>query len=725
MNKQLLFFYQGTEKIECLVLDKEMSTKLSKVVKSVRSYFLNEDTGLLGHGYSRKHRKNLEHCNDANTEGSNSEEFEADAFSRMQKLRILQLSYVRFTGFYSLFPKSLRLLCWSGFHMKTIPEDLPLEGLVALEMKNSCLERTWERIKILRSLKILNFSHSHFLKRTPDFSGLPNLKTLILKDCIKLVKIHESIGVLDRLVYLNLRDCKNLRKLPGSFCKLKSLEKFTISGCSRLVTSAIELGKLESLKTLQANGMNFGQLAPVGGNEKSWRSLWQTWSSNLRRSPDSNHFSFSSLSSSLVSLSFAKCNLTDDALSFGLCNLPSLCFLNLSENLIYNLPQSIKNLCLLQDLWLDGCPSLQSLPELPPSLVTLKAVRCSSLETVTNLPNLMSTLFLDVSESENLSEISGLFKLKPIDYFEVEILNALRLLKLDNRQDTVVEILSRFTNTKRTYSVQQGLYEFGIFSTYFPGNEVPSWFSNKSEERLLTLNVDSLPNIEITVLHICVVYERSSPRKYRYFGDNKFGGGHTFYIKVQNITKGLKWIYAPSFIGIPGENNRLTLLCHWEFGKYLQTGDQINVSLPCWSKTFKMKELGVALAYDKQELDQSSTFTSEARELAMRHNPISDYQSEESIMEFFMPSYQMAAHHYYLSHPDYFVLRDSTDLAVRSILNEKLFEDYNYVETAGSGSDVGAGPEEEVDDDSIFDYDEDGDEEAVIAEIEELLQRSW
>lgn len=310
-------------------------------------------------------------------------------------------------------------------------------------------------LQILRSLKILNFSHSHFLKRTPDFSGLPNLKTLILKDCIKLVKIHESIGVLDRLVYLNLRDCKNLRKLPGSFCKLKSLEKLIISGCSRLVTSAIELGKLESLKTLQANGMNFGQLAPVGGNEKSWRSLWQTWSSKLRRSPDSNQFSFSSLSSSLVSLSLAKCNLTDDALSFGLCNLPSLCFLNLSENLIYNLPQNIKNLCLLQDLWLDGCPSLQSLPELPPSLVKLKAVRCSSLETVTNLPNLMSALFLDVLESENLSEISGLFKLNPIDHFEVEILNTLRLLKLDNRQDTVVEILSRLTNTKRTYSVQQ------------------------------------------------------------------------------------------------------------------------------------------------------------------------------------------------------------------------------------------------------------------------------
>ncbi|KAK4339837.1 hypothetical protein RND71_041299 [Anisodus tanguticus] len=649
-----------------------MSTKLPKVVKSVRSYFFSEDTDLVGHGYSRKRRTHLEHFDDASTEGSNSIELEADAFSRMQRLRILQLSYVRFTGFYSLFPRSLRLLCWSGFHMKTIPEDLPLESLVALEMKKSHLEKAWEGIKILRSLKILNFSHSYFLKITPDFSGLPHLKTLILKDCIKLVKIHESIGCLDGLVYLNLRDCKNLRKLPGSFCKLKSLEKLIISGCCRLVTSAIELSKLESLTTLQADGMNFG-------NVNSWRVLWQTWSSKLRRSPDSNQFSLSCLSSSLVSLSLAKCNLTDDALSFGLCNLPSLCFLNLSENLIYNLPQSIQNLGMLRDLWLDGCLSLRSLPELPPSLVTLKAVRCSSLETVTNLPNLMSTLFLDVWESENLSEISGIFKLKPIDNFEVEILDTLGLLlKLDNTLDTVVEIFNRFTNTKRIYSVQQGLYEFGIFSTYFPGNEVPSWFNYKSEQSLLTLKVDSVPYINVTGLIICVVYARSSPRKFRYFGDSNFVGGHTFYIKVQNITKGLKWIYAPSFIGIPGENNRFTFLCHWKFGKYLQTGDQINVSLPCWSNTFKMKEFGVTPAYNKPVLYQSSVSTSEA---ILRHTPISDYQSEESVMEGYMPSYQLAVHRYYLSHPDYYVIRDNADLVVRSVLNEKLFED-DYVRTA-------------------------------------------
>ncbi|KAJ8572703.1 hypothetical protein K7X08_009214 [Anisodus acutangulus] len=630
-------------------------TKLSRFARHSCSAIPSEDTGLVCHGYSRKHHKHLVHFDDASTEGSNSIELEADAFSRMQRLRILQLRYVRFTGFYSLFPKSLRLLCGSGFHIKTIPEDLPLESLVTLEMKKSHLENAWEGIKILISLKILNFSHSHFLKRTPDFSGLPHLKTLILKDCIKLVKIHESIGCLDGLVYLNLRDCKNLRKLPGSFYKLKSLEKLNISGCCRLVTSEIELGKLESLTTLQADGMNFG-------NANSRRVLWQTLSSKLRRSPGSNQFSFSSLSRSLVSLSLAKCNLTDDALSFGLCNLPSLCFLNLSENLIF-LPASEH-----KKSWYAPRPLVGWMSE-PPISARSSAKPCYA-----------------EGKRENLSEISGIFKLKPTDNFEVEILNTLGLLlNLDNTLDTAMEMFNRFTNKKRIYSVQQGLYEFGIFSTYFPGNEVPSWFNNRSKQSLLTLKVDSLPYINITGLTICVVYARSSPRKFRYFGDSKFRDGHSFYITVQNITKGLKWNYAPSFIGIPGENNRLTFLCHWKFGKYLQTGDQINVSLPCWSKTFNMKEFGVTLAYNKPELDQSSASISEARE---RHTPISDYQSEESVMEGFMPSYQLA--------------------------------------TAGSGSSDGVGlKEEEDDDDSICEYNEDEDDEATLAELEEMLQISW
>ncbi|KAL7257933.1 hypothetical protein ACSBR1_004119 [Camellia fascicularis] len=46
----------------------------------------------------------------------------------------------------------------------------------------------------LDSLKILDLSHSHCLTKTLDFSKVPYLERLILKNCARLVEVHESIG---------------------------------------------------------------------------------------------------------------------------------------------------------------------------------------------------------------------------------------------------------------------------------------------------------------------------------------------------------------------------------------------------------------------------------------------------------------------------------------------------------------------------------------------------
>ncbi|KAL7205668.1 hypothetical protein ACSBR2_018570 [Camellia fascicularis] len=127
----------------------------------------------------------------------------------MHKLRLLQLNYVLLCGNYGEFPKGLRWLCWCGFPSKFLPIDFPLEILVALDLRYSSLERVWNGTKFLGLLKTLNLSHSHSLAKTPDFSLLPNLERLILKDCISLFKIHESISNLERLVLLNAKDCKN------------------------------------------------------------------------------------------------------------------------------------------------------------------------------------------------------------------------------------------------------------------------------------------------------------------------------------------------------------------------------------------------------------------------------------------------------------------------------------------------------------------------------------
>ena len=77
-------------------------------------------------------------------------------------------------------------------------------------------------------LQILNLSHSHYLTKTPDFSYMPNLERLILKDCPRLSMVHETIGNLNKLHLVNFKGCKCLRHLPKSFYKLKSLRDFIL-----------------------------------------------------------------------------------------------------------------------------------------------------------------------------------------------------------------------------------------------------------------------------------------------------------------------------------------------------------------------------------------------------------------------------------------------------------------------------------------------------------------
>uniref|UniRef100_A0A2N9GST1 C-JID domain-containing protein n=1 Tax=Fagus sylvatica TaxID=28930 RepID=A0A2N9GST1_FAGSY len=67
--------------------------------------------------------------------------------------------------------------------------------------------------------------------RTPDFSGITNLEVLVLNNCTSLVKVHNSVVHLNKLVTLDLADCKNLTKIPSGIYKLKSVK---LSGCTKL-----------------------------------------------------------------------------------------------------------------------------------------------------------------------------------------------------------------------------------------------------------------------------------------------------------------------------------------------------------------------------------------------------------------------------------------------------------------------------------------------------------
>ena len=55
------------------------------------------------------------------------------SLARMDKLKLLQLKFVRLSGSYNNFP-GLRWLCWHGCHLEIIPSGLWMNSLVAIDM---------------------------------------------------------------------------------------------------------------------------------------------------------------------------------------------------------------------------------------------------------------------------------------------------------------------------------------------------------------------------------------------------------------------------------------------------------------------------------------------------------------------------------------------------------------------------------------------------------------
>ncbi|KAL6316123.1 hypothetical protein AAG906_015953 [Vitis piasezkii] len=201
-------------------------------------------------------------------------DFTTEAFARMKNLRLLKVYHsksisrgfgdtfnkkvnctVRSAHEFKFCSKDLRYLYWHGYSLKSLPNDFSPKHLVELHMPYSHIEKLWKGIKVLKSLKSMDLSHSKDLTQTPDFSRITNLERLVLEGCINLRKVHRSLGDLKKLNFLSLENCKMLRRLPSSTCNLKSLETFILSGCSKFEEFPENFGNLEMLKELDADGI--------------------------------------------------------------------------------------------------------------------------------------------------------------------------------------------------------------------------------------------------------------------------------------------------------------------------------------------------------------------------------------------------------------------------------------------------------------------------------------
>ncbi|CAK8533393.1 unnamed protein product [Lathyrus sativus] len=119
----------------------------------------------------------------------NAKCFSTKAFQKMKRLYLLQLAEVKLDGDFEHVSRNLRWLLWDG--LSHIPTNFFRENLVSIELKNCNAELQWNKTLMMEKLKILNLSHSHHLTQSPDFSNMPNLEKLILKDCPLLSEIEK------------------------------------------------------------------------------------------------------------------------------------------------------------------------------------------------------------------------------------------------------------------------------------------------------------------------------------------------------------------------------------------------------------------------------------------------------------------------------------------------------------------------------------------------------
>ncbi|XP_021908835.1 TMV resistance protein N-like [Carica papaya] len=583
----------GTENIESLTLDlhrlKEINHGKTVTTVNCKKRYRDEDSTLVQDMNSTKRCcfslftwKPMNKTTRSSFPALHELDLETDAFRNMNRLKLLQLNYVKFIGGYEKFPKGLVWLCWHGFPLESLPEEFYLKKLAVLDIRNGKLNRDWKRGKPLEKLKILNLSHCQKLVRSPDLEGLPNLEKLKLKYCTNLIEIDDSIKYLKGLLFLNLKGCKNLQKLSSKIGMLTSLEVVILNGCSRLEKLPSNLDKMESLKVLLADGTAINRSIY---SSQSWLSTIKPSWLFPKRIPRSPSFPWVSLPRSLVRLSLANCNLSDDAIPNDLSCLSCLQDLNLAGNPIRRLPESISNINTLVSLYLKRCTKLQFLPELPLSLKMLDVSWCTSLKRIVNLPKSSMDSRIDLFGCTKLIEIQDSFKLEPVTETDIDLIMKLALFNPETIHSIEVDMYSILTLKTRKAPVQV-LHEHGISSIFLEGKEVPSWYNHLNTGSSVSFDLCPLIGQKFSGLNICIVYGRKNTL------DRQFPN----YWELRVETKSAKWCYGPSSCGIPRLNENMLWLSHWKFGDKLKAGDQVTVSVEM--SPFEATKCGIHLLYE-------------------------------------------------------------------------------------------------------------------------------
>ncbi|XP_013584228.1 disease resistance-like protein DSC2 [Brassica napus] len=434
----------------------------------------------------------------------------------------------------------LRFLEWDQFPLTCFPREFQPRCLVKLVMRHSKLEKLWEGPIPLPCLKLMDLTHSFYLKELPDLSNVTNLEALNacfcstmskisfigkstsleelhLAGCSKLIVIPSSIG--NAINFMTLNDCRALVQLPSSIWSLKKLKKLGIAGCAKLNHFG---SQLRSFPDVSGNITEF-DISDTAMEEfpssimafSCLRKLSTEIAGNLKVFPDVpdtievlqlHHTGIEEIPPSIQNLS----RLTE--LSMPLCKKLKV------------LPTNV-NLQSLSRLDLSSCTQLRTFPEISTSiryldlsntaieevpssvwswshLLELNLEDCRSFRVLHSFPDNIEELDLDLSNTVsggdlriNLKGCKNLVSLPNIPYF-VSLLDA-------SNCESLVRIDGFFTNPERRLSfancfklseaarelIEESDYKFALL----PGGELPADFDHRAREGLLTVNLDQSP----------------------------------------------------------------------------------------------------------------------------------------------------------------------------------------------------------------------------------------
>ncbi|KAK4575985.1 hypothetical protein RGQ29_026794 [Quercus rubra] len=332
----------------------------------------------------------------------------AKVFETMKNLKFLIIRNVRICEELEYLPDGLTLLQWPEFPF-SLPSNYYPRQLVELEMPRSLirLEATFNLGIQLKYLKYINLNNCESITELPEFCT-PGLEKLCLFHCKNLVKVHESIGFLEKLQlwdlegceklqilpnnlrlislkYINLNNCESITELP-EFCT-PSLKKLYLSHCKNLVKVHESVGFLEKL---QLWDLQVKVHESVGFLDKL-----QRWSlrgcEKLQKLP--NYLMLISIKYINLNNCCGKLQILPNYLkltSLKYINLnnyflmkpvyfPELDSLDLSETNIVSIPESLSRFANLAVLQLRNCKQLREIQRLPQSVRDVDVRNCYSL----------------------------------------------------------------------------------------------------------------------------------------------------------------------------------------------------------------------------------------------------------------------------------------------------------------------------------------------------------